>query len=474
MTGSVVDLSAVQQRAMLEAGEVSARELLDAHLERIAVMNPTLNAVVALDPEIGRLRAAAVDDARAAGRPLAALAGLVTAHKDLGDTADFPTTFGSPLFATNRPKNDSLLVSRMKAAGAVAVGKTNTPEFGRGSHTFNPVYGITRNPYDPDRTAGGSSGGAAVALATSMVAVADGSDMGGSLRNPAGWNNVVGFRASPGVVPSTIPGPPWPRLGTEGAMGRTVDDLVLLLGVLSKRFVADPLSNGLDLASWVDSAGSLIPLDRPLRVAWSPTLGGLPVEDDVSAVLAGVPGLCSDLGWSVEEAEPDFTGADDVFVTLRGWMMAHGTASALGDRLTQLKETIQLEAEAGSAVSADQVYAAFTQLGTLWRRAAAFFEQYDLLLGPVSQVSPFPVETEYPTVVAGQRMGSYIEWMRSCCRITVMGGPAISVPAGFTAAGMPTGVQLVGGPGADVAVLRAAKSLEQATGGHYANRPALP
>ncbi|MDA3038896.1 MAG: amidase family protein, partial [Actinomycetota bacterium] len=245
MTGSVVDFSAVEQRAMLEAGQVSARELLDAHLGRIEEVNPTLNAVVALNADVGRARAALVDDARARGEALGPLAGLVTAHKDLSDTVDFPTTFGSPLFATNQPKADSLLVSRVKAAGAVAIGKTNTPEFGRGSHTFNMVYGITRNPYDPTRTAGGSSGGAAVALSAHMVAIADGSDMGGSLRNPAGWTNVVGFRASPGVVPSVAPGPPWPRLGTEGAMGRTVDDLALLLSVISAPHAPDPLSHGL-------------------------------------------------------------------------------------------------------------------------------------------------------------------------------------------------------------------------------------
>ncbi len=455
---------------MLRAGKISARELLDAHLDRIEAVNPILNAVVALNADVGRARAAAVDDAHARGEAQGPLAGLVTAHKDLTETADFPTTFGSPLFAANQPKADSLLVSRVKAAGAVAVGKTNTPEFGRGSHTFNPVYGITRNPYDPARTAGGSSGGAAVALATGMLAIADGSDMGGSLRNPAGWNNVVGFRASPGVVPSVAPGPPWPRLGTEGAMGRTVDDLALLLSVISSPHAADPVSSGL---AGLDLTKPVTPIDRPLRVAWSPNLGDLPVEDDVLAALAGVPGICVDLGWSVNEAEPDFSGADDAFATLRGWMMAYGTAAALGDRLLQMKETIQLEAAAGAAVSAGEVYAALAHVGVLWRRAAAFFEDYDLLLCPVSQVSPFPVETEYPTVVAGQPMSSYIEWMRSCCRITMLGSPAVSVPAGFTDTGMPTGVQIVGGPNADALVLRAAKSFEQATGGHYARRPPL-
>ena len=191
------------------------------------------------------------------------------------------------------------------------------------------------------------------------------------------------------------------------------------------------------------------------------------------AALAGVPGVCADLGWSLTETQPDFSGADDVFATLRGWLMAHGTAAPLGDRLLQMKQTIQIEAATGAAVSAAEVYAALAHLGVLWRRAAAFFDDHDLLLCPVSQVSPFPVETEYPTVVAGRPMGRYIEWMQSCSRITVLGSPAASVPAGFTATGMPTGVQIVGGPNADALVLRAAKSFEQATGGHYAHPPTL-
>lgn len=216
MSGALPDRSAVEQRSMLERSEVSARELLDAHVERIDRVNPQLKAVVALDVEVGLSRAAAIDGARARHEQVGPLAGLVTAHKDLTETADFPTTYGSPVFADHQPVADSLLVSRVKRAGAVAVGKTNTPEFGRGSHTFNPVYGTTLNPYDPTRTCGGSSGGAAVALRTGMVAIADGGDMGGSLRNPAGWNNVVGFRASPGVVPYLPAGPPFPRLGTDG------------------------------------------------------------------------------------------------------------------------------------------------------------------------------------------------------------------------------------------------------------------
>lgn len=451
---------------MLGRREVSARELLDAHLQRIEAINPTVNAIVALDPDVGRQRALAVDELVAGGGDPGPLAGLVTAHKDLTDTADFPTTHGSLLFAENRPKADSWLVSQMKAAGAVALGKTNTPEFGRGSHTFNAVYGTTLNPYDTTRTCGGSSGGAAVSLATSMLAIADGSDMGGSLRNPAGWNNVVGFRASPGVVPFLSLGPAYPRLATEGAMGRTVDDLVMLLRVLSQIEPGDPLSRGLLLPDVIE------PIDRPLRVAWSPNFGDLPVESDVAAVLAQIPAVAEGLGWVVTEAEPDFSGAHEAFATLRGWLNATGFAARAGDRLAEMKQTIQNEAAAGAKVTAREVADALNHLRVLWLRAVDFFQQYDLLLGPVSQVSPFEIETEYPTEVDGQAMGSYIEWMMSCCYITVCGVPTMSLPAGFTDAGLPTGVQVIGGPWQDLLVLRAARALEEATG-HHRTRPGI-
>ena len=258
MDADLVGLSACEQRRLLGAGEVSARELLAAHVERIDAVNGAVNAIVAFDPSVGAARAAAVDDAVAAGEPVGPLAGLVTAHKDLTETADFPTAYGSPLLAGFRPSADSLLVERMTAAGAVAVGKTNTPEFGAGSHTFNPVYGVTRNPYDLARSAGGSSGGAAAALACGMVAVADGSDMGGSLRNPAAWNAVVGFRPTPRVVPTVLSANPWSPLGVEGPMGRTVADVALLLSVIGRPDARDPLALAIDLPE------RLAPPDRPL------------------------------------------------------------------------------------------------------------------------------------------------------------------------------------------------------------------
>ena len=456
--GDLVDLTAVEQRRLIGTREVSARELLDAHLERVAAVNPATNAIVALDPEVGRRRAAAVDETIAKGEDPGPLGGLVTAHKDLEETADFPTSYGSPLFgAKYRPRADGLLVARMKAAGAVAIGKTNTPEFGAGSHTFNKVYGVTRNPWGLGRSAGGSSGGAAVALACRMVATADGSDTGGSLRNPAAWNNVVGFRPTVRVVPSVGPGNAWMPISAHGPMGRTVDDVALLLGVLGAPDDRDPMHRPIVLPP------ELRPPERPLRVAWSRDFG-VPVERTQLDVLAGVRQTMVDLGWEVVDDEPALAAASDCFRVLRAWNIANGRTAQLHDRTDQIKATIQDEIRRGLAVSAAEVATAYTQLAALWQETVAFFDRgYDLLAGPVTQLSPFPVEVEYPTEVAGVALSNYIDWMASCWRITVTGCPTMSLPAGFDVDGMPVGVQLVTRQGTDVALLRAAKALEEAT-----------
>ncbi len=448
------DLPAIDQRRRIDRREVSARELLDAHLERIAERNGQLNAIVALDPDVASRYADAIDASVAANADLGPLAGLVTAFKDLAETADFPTTYGSPVFAGHRPPANNLLVDRMLAAGAVPLGKTNVPEFGAGCHTFNPVYGTTRNAHDPTRSAGGSSGGAAVGLATGMLAIADGSDLGGSLRNPAAWNNVVGFRSSPGVVPNIGPGLRFPDLGVAGAMGRTVDDLSLLLGVIAVADSRDPANRGLSIPSPVD------PLDGPVRVAWSPTLGGLPVEQGILAVLERFVGECEALGCQVSEAEPDFGGADECFETLRSWGMANGQVGEVANP-AMLKAALVEELERGQRLSGGDVASAIAHLQTLWRRAHRFFERYELLIGPVSQVAPFPAEWEYPTEVAGVPMERYLTWMRSTSRITAMQLPALALPCGFDADGLPVGAQLIGGPRQDLYVLRAGKTFER-------------
>ncbi|MFV0306773.1 MAG: amidase family protein [Desertimonas sp.] len=464
--GDVTALSATEQRQMLADKQISARELFAAHVARIEQVNHAVNAVVAFDPTIGQRRAAALDDAIAGGADAGPLAGLVTAHKDLTETADFPTTYGAAPLAGFRPRTDSQLVARMTAAGAVAVGKTNTPEFGAGSHSFNPVYGVTRNPYDLTRSAGGSSGGAAAALACGMVAIADGSDMGGSLRNPAAWNNVVGFRPSPRVVPSAIATNPWSPLATEGPMGRTVDDVRLLLSVIGRPDRRDPLSRAIDIPDRLD------PPPSPLRVAWSRDLGGVPMDPDQVAILARVRPSVEELGWAVTDDEPDFTGADDCFITLRAWGFATGPTGQLGDRLAMVKPAIGDEVARGSRLTPQQIADALAHLGVMWRRTQTFFDRYDVLLAPVTQVAPFPAEWEYPTEIDGTALARYTTWMAACFRVTVMGAPALSLPAGFDDAGRPVGIQIIGRPGDDVTVLRAAAMLEAVTD-HARRRPDL-
>ena len=467
MSESIVDQTAVEQRRLLGDKAISARELLDAHLERIDAVNGTVNAVVGMDADVARATAAAIDEKVAKGDDPGPLGGLVTAHKDLTETADFLTTFGSPLYADNRPAADSLLVSRVKAAGAVALGKTNTPEFGAGSHSFNPVYGTTVNPYNTSLSAGGSSGGAAAALRCGMVAIADGSDAGGSLRNPAAWNNIVGFRTSPRVVPNVGPGNPWQTMGIAGPMARTVDDLILQLRVHAQVDTRDPLSRPLDLPAEVS------PPNRPLRVAWSPTLGGLPVEADIAAVLDTFVGEAETLGWTITEDEPDFSGVDECFITTRAYLFLNGPGRGIGDRLDQVKATVRDEIERGRALSADEVGRAFTKANELWQRAHTFFENYDLMIGPVTQVSPFPIEQEFPTNVDGEEMPTYLHWMLSNCRISAFMLPTMSLPAGFTARGLPVGAQLIGRPLGDLGVLEAAKALEAVTNHHRRQPPVL-
>ena len=456
MTSELVELTAVEQRRLVGRREVSAMELLDAHLARIEATNAAVNAVVALDPDVGRRRARAVDDAIARGDEPGPLAGLVTAHKDLTETADFPTTYGSALFAGFRPAADSLLVARMLAAGAVAVGKTNTPELGAGSHTFNSVYGTTVNPWDLARSAGGSSGGAAAALACRMVATADGSDMGGSLRNPAAWNGVVGLRPTPRAVPKVGPGNAWLPLGVEGPMGRTVADVALLLAVLAASDGRDPMHRPIDVPA------VLAPVPRPVRAAWSDDLGGLPVEPSQRAVLAGTRETLDALGWEVVDAAPDFAGAAECFTTLRAWSFATSPVAQLDDRVAELKSTIQDEIRRGRLLTPEMIASAYDRLGELWRRAHDFFARFDVLVAPVTQVAPFPAGQEYPHQIDGSAMSSYIEWMASCWQITVTGCPALSLPAGFDHDGLPVGVQLVGRQGNDVGLLQIAAALEAA------------
>ncbi len=449
------DLSALEQLTMLDDRSISARELLAVHLERIDLVNGAVNALVDIRPDIAVAEASAIDAIRASGGDPGPLGGLVMGLKELSDVAGFRTTYGTPSRRDNMSTVDAHHVARLRAAGGVCIARTNSPELGAGSHTFNAVYGLTRNPWDLARSAGGSSGGSAVGLATGMLAVADGSDEGGSLRNPAAWAGVVGFRPTPGVVPR-VGGNSWNPNATSGPMARTIDDLALLLGVMSQRDDGDPL--------WkeVDCGLPVSPLDDA-RVAWSRDLGGLPVESAISETVGASMRVVEALGWSIQEAEPDFSSADHIFETLRTFRRPGSLAPFL-DAAETIKAVIINELHASRALTAHDVDKAYVALGQLRQKVLAFFDQYDILLAPVTQIDPFPVEFEHPTEVDGVAMSSYVEWMRSCSRVTSLGVPALSLPVGLSPAGLPVGLQVIGRPGADHQVLRAAKAIETALG----------
>ncbi|HVV10345.1 amidase [Amycolatopsis sp.] len=450
--------SAVELRAALAARELAAREVVQAHLDRIEQVNPKVNAVVTLAAERALREAHAADELAASGAELPPLHGLPVLHKDTHETAGIRTTYGSPLRADYVPERDELIIERMRAAGAISLGKTNTPEFAAGSHTFNTVFGTTRNPYDTTKSAGGSSGGAAVALACGMSPLAEGSDMGGSLRNPASFNGVVGLRPSPGRVPNVPAQLGWTTLDVKGPMARTVDDVALLLSVLAGPDPRSPIA-------LAEPGGTFArPLERDMtgvRVAWSPNLGGaVPVDSEVAAVVEESARVFAGLGCEVGRDCPDFAGADEVFRTLRAWQfeVTYGPLMETG----RLKESIRWNVEAGRALTGADLGRAEVLHTALYQRMVTFFGRFDLLLLPVSQVPPFDAGLEYPGEIAGVAMESYLDWMRSAYLVSATGCPAISVPAGFTAAGLPVGLQIVAAPRAEFALLQAARAFEGA------------
>ncbi|GAB2689938.1 amidase [Thalassiella azotivora] len=461
-------LPATELAALLRRRELSAVELLEASLARIERVNPQVNAIVTLDADGARRQARAADDALSRGDEVGPLHGLPYGVKDTHETGGLRTTWGSPVRAEHVPEHDELVVARAAAAGAVRVGKTNVPEFAAGSHTTNPVFGPTRNPYDPSRSAGGSSGGSAAALAAGMVALADGSDMGGSLRNPAAFCNVVGLRPSAGRVPSHPVPFGWSTLSVQGPMGRTVGDVALGLRALAGPDPRAPLS--------LQDDGSLFAVDLPdrldgLRVAWTPDLGGLvPVEPEVLEALRPTVGLLDGLGARVEEACPDLREADEVFHTLRAWLFAANLGDVVDRHPDQVKDTIHWNVGVGRGLTVADVARAEQAHTRLHEEVVRFFGDYDVLLAPVTQVVPFDVDVEYPTVVAGRRMPDYLGWMRSVSLVSATGCPALSVPGGFTPTGLPVGLQVVAAPRHDLRVLQVGHAVEQATG-HWRRRP---
>ena len=438
--------------------EVSAVEVMEAHLARIEEVNPAVNAIVTLVPDAARRGAEAADAAVARGDVLGPLHGLPVAHKDLTWTKGIRTTFGSPLFERFVPDADAIIVERLRAAGAITIGKTNVPEFGAGSQTFNALFGATRNPYDLTKTCGGSSGGAAAALATGMVPIADGNDLGGSLRNPASFCNVVGFRPSPGRVPNWPSLAHWFPLAVQGPLARTVGDVALMLSAIAGPDPRAPIA--------LSEPGSVFrePLNGNVagtRIAWSRDLGGLPVDPRVTAAIDAGRGTFERVGCVVEDAEPDMAGADEVFQAWRAWYFELYYGSLLDTRRDALKDTVIWNIEEGRRLTGPRLGEATRAWSALLDRVSRFMARYDYLVLPVSQVPPFDVEQPYVTEINGVRMDTYLDWMRSCSWISVLGLPAISVPCGFTDEGLPVGVQIVGRQHADLDVLHLAHAFEQ-------------
>jgi amidase len=458
---SICFTSALEMARLIRAKKLSAREVLAAHLKQIELVNPKVNAIVTLVSEMATAAAAKADDMQARKETLGPLHGLPVAHKDLLETRGIRTTFGSALYRNNIPTEDDLVVERMSRAGAILIGKTNTPEFGAGSQTFNTVFGATKNPYDLTKTCGGSSGGAAVALACGLVPLASGSDTGGSLRNPAAFCNIAGFRPSIGRVPNPKAALAWFTLSTSGCLGRSVADLAFALSTIVGPDPRGPLS--------INEPGERFarPLDRSfkgVRVAWFKDLGGVPFDSRVRAIVDGHRRTFESLGCIVEQAEPDFAPAEIAFRVLRAWNSANTYGARLREHPNDFKDTLKQEIEEGLRLTGTEVAAAETAHGQLWRRFQAFLEKYEYFVLPTTQLPPFDVNTPYPTEIAGVKFGNYIDWMKSCWYISTTGNPAASVPAGFTPEGLPIGVQIVGRNKEDFSVLQLAYAFEQVTG----------
>jgi amidase len=473
----LTDLDATALSAAIHARQVSCREVMQAYLARIAVLNPAHVALVSLREPDALLREADACDAELArGASRGWLHGMPQAIKDLAPAAGLPNTMGSPLLRDVMPREDGLLAQRARAAGAIVIAKTNTPEFGLGSHTFNEVFGVTRNAYDVSKSAGGSSGGAAVALALRLLPVADGSDFMGSLRNPAGWNNVFGLRPSQGRVPMWPAADVWvAQLGTEGPMGRTVEDVARLLDVQAGPDPRVPLSLA---AHAVSFAAGLDRVERTsARIGWLGDIGGH---------LAFEPGILEVCEQALRRLESAGAGVAptslghppeavwEAWLVWRRWLVAARIAPFLQQRpanRAHIKPEALWEHDQAAGLTGAQVFAASAQRTAFYQHLLTLFERFDALALPVAQVWPFDAALRWPAEIAGRAMDTYHRWMEVVIYATFAGLPCISVPAGFNAAGLPMGLQLIGRPQGEAALLRLARAYELAAAEVIAVRP---
>lgn len=462
------DLSAVAARALIGAKKLSARELLESCIHRIDAVDPAVNAMVARDDEAARKAAAAADEATARGDSLGALHGLPVGIKDLENVAGLRTTYGSALYRDFVPKEDQLIVASVRKAGAIIAGKTNSPEWGAGANTRNAVYGATGNPFDPSKSAAGSSGGSGVALATGMVPIATGSDTGGSLRNPAAFNGIVGFRPTPGLVPSDKRALGWSPLSVLGPMARNVPDLCLLLSTMVSDSACDPLAttiHGKAVRRPEDFARPATIDLASLKVAVTPDFGFAPTERHISQVFAEKTGAFSHLFHAAEEATPDCAGTDEVFEVLRavGFLASH--LDKVRDTPEMVGPNVRANVEEGLGYSALDVTKAMKHQTVLYDRWQQFFERYDVILSPAVTLSPRPWTELFPAEIDGKATRTYFHWLALAYAVTVVGHPAISLPVGLDRNGMPFGLQIVGPRGGDAKVLAVAAALEAALAG---------
>ena len=462
------DLSAVAARTLIGARALSAAELVESCIARVEAVDHAVNAVVARDFDRARAAAREADQSAARGSPLGPLHGLPVGIKDLEDVAGLRTTYGSVLFRDHVPEADEAIVRTVRDAGAIVLGKTNTPEWGAGANTRNAVHGATGNPFDPALSAAGSSGGSGVALATGMVPLATGSDTGGSLRNPAAFNGIVGFRPSPGLVPSGKRPLGWNIMPVLGPMARTVPDLCLMLSTMVGEAAADPLSYVIP-GQRVRQARDYSPpaaLDlSSLRVALSPDLGFAPTERHIRDVFTDKAGLFRHVFAVAEDAAPDCAGTDEAFEVLRALGFLAGQHDRVRDTPDSVGPNVHADVAAGLCLSALDVARAARQQTALYHRWQSFFERYDVLLTPAVTISPRPWTELYPTEIDGQPTRTYFHWLALAYAVTVVGHPAVSLPVGLDRHGMPFGLQIVGRRGGDAAVLAAAAALERLLAG---------
>jgi amidase len=454
-------MPAVEQLKMMRDGEITCAELLELQIQRTERVNPTVNAVVTKTFDAARERAAEIDRSFALCGPdgqAPPLHGLTVAHKDTLLTRGVRTTHGSPLYAEHVPDTDASIVESYAHAGAITVGKTNTPEFGAGSQTYNRVFGTTFNPYDLALTCGGSSGGGAAALACGMVALADGTDMGGSLRNPASFCNVVGLRPSPGAIAAWPAADAWDPLNVQGPMGRVVADVAMQFGALAGPDPRAPLSG-----PGPPAANSLERDLKGTRVAWSENLGGLPMEPAVTEVLEVNRPVLQHLGCNVVDVEPDLRGAEEVFTVWRALSFDLNLGHHYDEQPDALGDDVRWNIERGRELTSAVLVEAQRRRTELFHRMRLFFEQYEFLVAPVAQVLPFSASCKYPEKVNGMAIETYIDWMKSCYVISAASLPAVSVPFGFSSEGLPVGLQVVGAYGQDWSVLQMAHAIERET-----------